>query len=117
MFVQLVIAAITTEPSCSEPGVTSEPVSPPNAPAGPSPKRFGSRRGQSGTAADFGFTFGLQFWRTLRANAGFMFVNGTRSCGRVGPAKLGSTFARSSSRTSVYDASGVFASWNMPCSL
>src|SRR5271165_5986587 len=35
--------------------------------------------------------------------------SGTRSCGRLGPAMLGSTVARSNSSTCVYSASGVLA--------
>ena len=45
------------------------------------------------------------------------FESGTRSCGRRGPATLGSTVVRSSSTTSEYSASGVFAVWKRPCSL
>src|SRR5882724_10728738 len=40
----------------------------------------------------------------------------TRSCGRLGPARLDSTVARSSARCSEYSACGVFSLWNMPCS-
>ena len=58
------------------------------------------------------FSFG-----SASANDCFIPFSGTRSCGRVGPAMLGSTVARSSSSVSVYAASGVFASWNSPCSL
>src|SRR3989449_198784 len=41
---------------------------------------------------------------------------GTRSCGRRGPARLGSTAARSSARVSEYAGSGAPAEWNRPCS-
>ena len=38
------------------------------------------------------------------------FDNTTRSCGRFGPARLGSTVARSKLNNSEYSASGVLAS-------
>ena len=40
----------------------------------------------------------------------------TRSCGRRGPASEASTVPRSSSRVSVYSASGLSAVWKRPCS-
>ena len=43
--------------------------------------------------------------------------NGTRSWGRRGPARLGSTSLRSSSRVSVNTGSGVSSVRNSPCSL
>ena len=44
------------------------------------------------------------------------FDRTTRSWGRFGPARLGSTVARSRANSSEYCASGVLASWNRPCS-
>ena len=43
-------------------------------------------------------------------------LSAMRSCGRFGPAMLGSTSPRSSSSTSVYSASGCPSSRHMPCS-
>src|SRR5881296_1155343 len=40
----------------------------------------------------------------------------TRSCGRRGPARLGSTVERSSESVSEYTGSGAPAAWNSPCS-
>jgi len=40
----------------------------------------------------------------------------TRSCGRLGPATLGSTVARSRERVEEYSASGEAAVWKRPCS-
>ena len=40
--------------------------------------------------------------------------SGTRSCGRFGPAMLGTTSPRSSSRRSAKTGSGVEESWNIP---
>ena len=37
-------------------------------------------------------------------------------CGRLGPATLGSTVARSSERVEEYSASGEAAVWKRPCS-
>ena len=44
-------------------------------------------------------------------------ASGTRSCGRLGPARLGSTLARSSSSVDEYCASGWPGSWNKPLRL
>ena len=48
-------------------------------------------------------------------NPVFALRNDTRSCGRFGPARLGSTALRSSSAVSSYDASGADGSRNSPC--
>src|SRR3569623_232487 len=44
-------------------------------------------------------------------------VNVTRSCGRAGPARLGSTSLRSNSTTFEYTASGCVPSCQSPCAL
>src|SRR5215510_10076506 len=48
-------------------------------------------------------------------NPAFACLNETRSCGRLGPARLGSTVARSSSIVSEYTGSGSPGRRNMPC--
>ncbi len=50
-------------------------------------------------------------------NAAGAAVSGTRSCGRLGPATLGSTAERSISITAVNSAGGVAASRHNPCAL
>lgn len=87
VFVQLVIAAITTEPSCSEPGTISTGC------AGCSP--------DIGSAAPFALFAASFSFGSASANPAFIFVSGTRSCGRAGPAILGTTSLRFSSRTCV----------------
>ena len=52
-------------------------------------------------------------WR----NVVFMFLSETRSCGNLGPARLGSMVDRSSSTTSVNSGSGVASVRKRPCSL
>ena len=56
---------------------------------------------------------------TLSASSKDFFASArrTRSCGRVGPARLGSTVARSSSRTSEYSACAESLVCHMPCAL
>ena len=49
--------------------------------------------------------------------AGLHLLEGTRSCGRLGPASDGSTCASSSLSTSVNTGSGVDLVRNMPCAL
>ncbi len=46
-----------------------------------------------------------------------MSFRGTRSCGRLGPARLGTTVARSSSSVSLNTGSGAPSVRNRPCSL
>src|SRR5437870_7832726 len=50
-------------------------------------------------------------------NAFLLSVSGTRSCGLRGPAKLGTTLPRSSSSVSVNIGSGDASVRNIPCSL
>ena len=64
----------------------------------------------------FGFAADFSFGNASR-NDFFTSFTATRSCGRDGPARLDSTVPMSSSRTSVYVAGGVVASWNKPCAL
>ena len=100
VFVQLVMAATTTAP-CSRPSTICG--------------------GASSTATDeeepeaAGLPFfsaiidGRSVWNPI-----FAFVSDTRSCGRFGPARLGSTRPRLSSIVSSYTAS-LPASRNSPC--
>ena len=85
VFVQEVIAAITTRPWSMPSSETGAPLPPRSASA--------------------------------FVQASFASANATRSCGRLGPAMLGTTEPRSSSSVSEYVASGLSAVWNMPCSL
>ena len=101
VLVQLVIAAITTEPCRSSAGL------PPSSSATFLPLSSGvSPKPRSLTGAV------SAFWNEL-----FMAESGTRSCGRFGPARLGSTVARSSSSVSLNTGSGIPAVRNRPCSL
>ena len=102
VFVQLVMAAMTTEPSASEPGGTSGDGFAPNAPTGPPPNAVeGATGAATGSATIVGlFTPAFSFG-SASANDSFIFLSGTRSCGRVGPARHDSTVARSSSSVSV----------------
>src|SRR6185295_12476366 len=87
VFVQLVMAAMTTEPCVRSPvlgGVAEAP-------------------GASNV--------GSAWVNDLPASRRF-----TRSWGRFGPATLGSTVPRSSSSVSEYTASGVDSVWKSPCS-
>ena len=93
VFVQLVIAAITTEPSRSSP--RSPPIS------------TGTLRPSAGAS----LTNSLSASR----HAALAPRSGTRSCGRLGPARLGSTEPRSSSRWSLNSGSGMSAALKSPC--
>src|SRR5262249_11211163 len=93
VFVQLVIAAITTDPSCNCPGGAVSG-SGGFAPNGPDARTSGRP-----AAAGFGCAADFNVGRAS-ANAAFMSVRATRSCGRLGPARLGTTVAKSSSRVS-----------------
>ena len=88
VFVQLVMAAMTTEPCVSS---TSLPSSVAFA--------FASIALGLGDRASI---FSSEPWKP-----DFDSVSFTRSCGRIGPARLGTTVARSSSSTSEYVASGA----------
>src|SRR5262249_3544496 len=94
VFVQLVIAAITTEPCVSWPSPL---------PACNEEVPFPPGRDSKNDASAF-------------SNDSFEERNGTRSCGRLGPAKLGSTVDRSNSNLSVNMGSGDEDVWNSPCS-
>ena len=65
---------------------------------------------------DFGFVL-LNIVARDSPNDCLLWLRRTRSCGRVGPARLGSTVCRSSTTVSEYAASGESAVWNRPCSL
>ena len=90
VLVQLVIAAITTEPwrsSCaSPPSVTCA-----------EPAAAGS--GAIGRAPAFGFA-AASMPGSAAANDRLTSLSATRSCGRLGPARLGWTVPRSSSSVS-----------------
>ncbi len=94
VFVQLVIAAITTDP-CSSCVSTATAAPPASA------------------------TFLMPFCSSgsALANDVLAAASVTRSCGRRGPARLGTTVPRSSVSVSVYSASGVESSRNSPCAL
>ena len=98
---QLVIAAITTDPCSSSVAMASATATPPasRVAVGP-PAVFLTPFCRSGSAV---------------ANEAFARDSGTRSCGRRGPARLGCTVPRSSSIVSVYTASGVASVRNRPC--
>src|SRR5262245_3626375 len=111
VFVQLVIAAMTTAPSRTEPGASWTAV----VGCGPVVE---SGMIVAGAGAGFfaawaaDFIFGSASANDLRTSGKL-----TRSCGRAGPAMLGTTVERSRVRVSEYAASGLFFVWNSPCSL
>src|SRR5262249_48945660 len=111
VLVQLVMAAMTTEPSRTVPGASWTAV------VGPFPSAF-SGMVVCATGAGFfaawavAFIFGRASANDLRTSGRF-----TRSCGRAGPAMLGTTVDRSRLSVSEYAASGVSRVWNRPCSL
>ena len=90
VLVQLVMAAITTSPWCSD---------------------------QSASLGSKAISFSLDLSAALMQLrvASFSPDIDTRSCGRLGPARLGSTVPRSSDKESVKRGSGVLASRHMPC--
>src|SRR2546428_7613156 len=124
VFVQLVIAAMTTLPwlradgtacgTCFSWRKSPTPMAvglPPSCSHRPRllfARLAGAAAGVDVLAADLGFiNEGSACSKDSRA-----LESGTRSCGRLGPARLGSTVARSSASSSEYCASGVFSSWN-----
>ena len=113
MLVQLVIAAITTEPCrslCSAPSSVrftwlrragGASVATATLPPSSSQRRaFGVAGGATGEVA---------FMSVGSASRKFFFTSrsGTRSCGRRGPARLGTTVARSSASVSENSGSGA----------
>src|SRR2546428_10555090 len=120
VLVQLVIAAVTTDAwrslQCTPAGWRSTWVRcrggvsaavatcPPAASQGP---EF-----TAGAIGDEGLTrAGSASWKFRGRSR-----SDTRSCGRRGPARLGSTVERSSERVSEYTGSVVVPEWNRPCS-
>ncbi len=95
---QEVIAAITTWPSCRR--NVSPSTATPSAPG----------------AGIFAFE-PARIAATAGPNARAASVRFTRSCGRFGPAREGTTEERSSSKVSVNTGSAVASSRNMPCRL
>ena len=103
---QLVMAAITTQPSSScAVGLwtTATAVRPSIGP--PSSVNLETASGSG---------FGLCVKAEVKLSQ--TFGRATRSCGRFGPATLGSTFARSSSRSSVNFGAGLPSTLNRHCS-
>src|SRR6185436_19053273 len=96
VLVQLVIAAITTEPW----RISASGDGPPTA-----------------SDAVVPFALGLTSDGSAAAKPAPTWESETRSCGRFGPATDGSTAPSSRSRVSEYSASAVRSSWNSPCSL
>src|SRR5262245_31380275 len=143
VLVQLVIAAMTTCPWSSStsappsrrtgtsldgrPGSSSSPSVATGSTVGapgpfPSSIASGSLAGKvSATASSslLGATTGSSGIIAVSAcrNENLATDSGTRSWGRLGPARLGSTVVRSSSNRSVYTGSGESGVWNRPCSL
>ena len=134
VLVQLVIAAITTAPSCSE---MSLPSSTPETTGGASGSTPGVPRlgpvladGHAGAAlADPAGVGALRQLLPRRGNGGaheagrftmkfrLSSTSGTRSCGRRGPARLGVMVERSSSSVVLKTGSGVASVRKRPCSL
>src|SRR4029077_12048652 len=126
VLVQLVMAAITTLPlrkafftpggTCSSCGESSTPtaVLPPSCSQRVSPLAL-----TAAEAADCEIALAatglISDGRDAR-NDSPAWDSATRSWGRFGPARLGSTVERSSASNSEYSASGVFSSWKSPCS-
>ena len=121
VFVQLVIAAMTTEPSWSENSCASPCsfVSRTATPAGASatatpPPPTPSDQPAAGALAPPPAPGPFSVSSAFR-NRGLLSDSGTRCCGSFGPAIAGSTVERSSSTWSLYSAGGVSASWKRPC--
>src|SRR5262249_50279240 len=111
VFVQLVIAAMTTDPwsSPSRPGTADSSVATADADVATLPAVAVS----AGAVNSPGFSFaGLSFRSASITSSAcwnliFVWLSDTRSCGRLGPARLGSTVERSSSALCVYIGSDV----------
>ena len=98
---QLVMAAMTTAPWPSFavcPFISTVPVLATSAAARPKPRSF------TGAVSEC--------WKDV-----FICESGTRSCGRLGPARLGSTVERSRASVSVKTGSLEASVRNRPCSL
>src|SRR5262245_29914057 len=126
VFVQLVMAAITTEPCdtwciswlrvmATRGGRTCDAVAACAAPTAAWAPPSAVKRATA-FSGGFGAVLRCKFGSDV-AKFSFTWLSGTRSCGRVGPASDGSTVARSSSSVSEYTAAGVAAVRNRPCSL
>ena len=141
VLVQLVIAAITTRPWSSSKLVPSSRVTstgsplPPSIAAATAPLSAGrglprssscSSAGGSEAGKDSSLASSTPLpicsaasgsnSRIASRNASLASASGTRSWGRFGPAMLGSTSPRSSSRVAEKTGSSAPGSWNMPCS-
>ncbi len=116
VFVQLVIAAITTEP-----WPTDSPSSRTGGASGsivPSVSTATSEEPPSSThrPTSVGFGSGSRPSRNAATNEPQTPCRGTRSCGRFGPATEGTIADRSSSRTSLKTGSGSPSARKRPCS-
>src|SRR6185312_2654328 len=115
VLVQLVMAAITTEPWR-------------RASAAPLPATSGSAMARPAAEPPTAWRPGAAGARVLPvlpaavitassfSTAALTSHRRTRSCGRRGPARLGSTVPRSSDSESEYSGSGEAAVWKRPCS-
>ena len=72
---------------------------------------------RGGAAAPSSGRASASIFSSSAAKLRFTPPSATRSCGRRGPAREGSTLPRSSVRRSVYSASGVPGPWKSPCAL
>src|SRR5215217_9557997 len=119
VFVQLVIAAITTDPWSSTSAASSsmtarldgdsgEPSPQTPTAAGPSLEPLAASL--PGRLVPAGNRLGKASWNERRASESRI-----RSWGRRGPAMLGSTVQRSRARVSVNTGSGDLADWKTPC--
>src|SRR5213075_1351985 len=114
VLVQLVIAAITTDPCVNTCSMSSMRMlecdgrggASPACPPSPSHRPTGAAPAETAATTAGGV---VGFIRDGSASANFRGTsrNPTRSCGRRGPAMLGSTVARFSSSVSVYVGSGA----------
>src|SRR4029077_9700050 len=125
VFVQDVIAAITTEPcssAYSSPSTSTRFFSSVAVWVGagslpsltPSPVGGALAGNESATSLSYvPFVYSTPKVSSESMNASFAFASGTRSCGRRGPAREGSTSSRSSSTTCEYSgcSSGSCQSW------
>ena len=117
VFVQEVIAAITTEPCFTMSPSTDIGVSAPGSVvASVSTSTSTFPPSSSNLPTSLGRGSGSTWSRKAARNDAQTSARGTRSCGRFGPATEGSIAARSSSTTSEKRGSGSPSARNNPCS-
>jgi hypothetical protein len=114
VFVQLVIAAITTAPCCRR---NFSPLCSQGIPV--SSVWTGASPSITATAFSVGWADVAPDICAANASAYIFFdaESGMRSCGRFGPARLGTTVERSSSSVSEKTGSGVESVRKSPCAL